>query len=155
LVKELPPSVSYVSNPAMISVSNLNMLVTSTDAVTSINTNILFKQGDGCLPRVDACLDQLLRARSLFPVMPSTVRIEPSQRFRLDISETKFPHIVVTPSLAGRGFIKKISDCVFVNPGFMSDATYSNSKIAELIVQPGTGNVLERVNGDLVKWQHE
>lgn len=109
LVEELPPSVTYTSNPATVTVGDMNILVTSTDALSSINGNVLFKQGtdESSLGRVDACLDQLLRARSLFPVMPSTLRIEPSMRPCLDISEADFPQIVVIPSLAGKRFIKK------------------------------------------------
>jgi DNA polymerase alpha subunit B len=153
LVKELPQTVTYTSNPATVTVGDMNILVTSTDALSSINGNVLFKQGadESSLGRVDACLDQLLRARSLFPVTPSTLRIEPSMRPCLDITESDFPQIVILPSLAGKRFIKKVSGRVFVNPGFMSDATGSSSSIAEILIQPTGADVQSRVTGDLVK----
>jgi hypothetical protein len=58
--------------------------------------------------------------------------------------------------LAGKRFIKKISDRVFVNPGFMSDAAGSTSSIAEIVigVPGGSGpyDVCGRISGDLVKF---
>jgi DNA polymerase alpha subunit B len=152
LVKELPPNVVFASNPATIEIGNLRFLVTSTDCLSSLNSNILFKQSESSLPRVDACLDQLVRSRSLFPLMPSTIRIEPSVRYCLDMKEDRLPHVVVIPSLAGKRFIKKINERVFVNPGFMSDATGTLSSIAEIVVQPGlSSDATTRVDGELIK----
>jgi hypothetical protein len=154
LVKELPTSVMYASNPCTLEIDNLKILVTSTDALSAINSNILFKQDSSessSLARVDQCLHQLLQARSLFPVMPSSLRIEPSLRHCLDIDESQFPHLIIIPSLSGKKFIKKIKNRVFINPGFRSDSTGSNSSIAELVIQPGFADIETRVNGELIK----
>ena len=158
LVKELPASVVFASNPARITIGDVSVMVTSTDALSSVNTNILFKQSTEdptALGRLDACMDQLLRSRCLFPVMPSGLRIEPAMRGNLEITDdSQLPHIVVVPSLSGKRFIKKISGRVFVNPGFMSDASGTNSSIAEIVIGPSGGepeNLYARITGDLVK----
>jgi len=152
LIKELPEAVKFVSNPSTLVVGDMRILLTSTDSLSSINSNVLFKQGS--LGRVDACLDQILRSRSLFPVMPNNLRIDPSARFLADIREDQFPHIIVSPSLAGKRFIKKISGRVFVNPGFMSDPAGTTSSLAEIVINVPAGDpndVVGRITGDLVK----
>ena len=103
---------------------------------------------------MDACLDQFLRARSLFPVSPCGLRIEPTQRYKLDLHETELPHVIISPSLAGKRFIKKVSGRVFVNPGFMSDAAGTNSSFAELVIGPegpDRNDLNARITGELIK----
>ncbi len=151
LVKELPSSVRFLSNPSTVRVGDIDMYVTSTDALSALNSNVLFKQQEGSLNRVDACLDQFLRSKSLFPVNPCGLRIEPSERYRLDLEID--PHVIVAPSLAGKRFVKKVSGRVFVNPGFMSDAAGTFSSMAEIIVNPGgPADAIEaRISGELIK----
>jgi DNA polymerase alpha subunit B len=151
LKKEVPNTVKFVSNPATLQIGNFKMLLTSADALTSINTNVLFKQTEkpDALGRVDACLEAMLKARTLFPVMPSNLRIEPSLRHNMDLEESEIPHIVVFPSISGKRFIKRIANRVFVNPGFMSDSTGSSSSIAELVISPGS--TPESITGDVLK----
>ena len=151
LTKELPSHVKCVSNPASLQIGGLNVMITSADALSSINTNLLYKQGENQQSRVDACLEQFLKARTLFPVMPSALRVEPSLRHTLDISDDgdSFPHIIILPSLSGKRFVKKIAGRVFVNPGFMSDATGSSSSIAELVLNPGV--LPDSVSGEALK----
>ena len=155
LVKELPPSVKFLSNPSFVQFGDVEMYITSADALSALNSNVLFKQGTGeqALNRVDACLDQFLRARSLFPVNPCGLRIEPSERYRIDLPEQSVPDIIVCPSLAGKRFVKKVSGRVFVNPGFMSDASGTSSSLAELVISPAndTMSLTERVTGDVTK----
>jgi DNA polymerase alpha subunit B len=149
LVKELPPSVKYLSNPSWVRFGDVDMYFTSADVLSTLNANVLFKQGEQPLNRVDTCLDQFLRSRSVFPVNPSGLRIEPSERYRLNFEEARgVPDIIVSPSLAGKRFIKKVSGRVFVNPGFMSDATGTCSSLAELVIGPPSE---DRVSGDVVK----
>ena len=156
LVKELPKSVQFHSNPCNIDMGGMKILVTSVDALSAINSNVLFKQGGGGennLGRVDACLDQIVRSRSLFPVMPNNLRLDHASRHLADISHN-IPDIIVTPSLAGKRFIKKINGRVFVNPGFMSDPPGTTSSLAEIVITPPAGDpndICARVNGDLVK----
>ena len=149
LKKELPNSVKFVSNPATVRIGDYNVLITSADALTSINTNVLFKQTDGLSNRVDACLEQILKARTLFPVMPSNLRIEPTLRHNMDMDELELPHVIIFPSLSGKRFFKKIANRVFVNPGFMSDATGSSSSIAELVLSHPASP--DAITGDVVK----
>jgi DNA polymerase alpha subunit B len=156
LVKELPPTVRYLSNPSFLRVGDMDMYVTSADGLSAINSNVLFKQSteEGALGRVDACLDQFLRSRSVFPVNPCGVRIEPSERYRLELGDQQLPHIIVSPSLAGKRFVKKVSGRIFVNPGFMSDAAGTTSCLAELVISPpsgDSGNVSSRISGDVIK----
>jgi DNA polymerase alpha subunit B len=155
LVKELP-QVKFVSNPATIQIGDLKIFATSADALSAINSNVLFKADATSAGRVETCLDQILRSRSLFPVMPNNLRIDPSTRHLADLhDESKwFPHIIVSPSLAGKRFIKKVSGRVFVNPGFMSDSAGTTSSLAEIVIAvPGgePNDVCGRVSGDLVK----
>ena len=156
LVKELPQSVKYLSNPSFIRIADIDIYVTSTDALSAVNSNVLFKQSseEGSLNRVDACLDQFLRSRTIFPVNPCGLRIEPSERHRLELPEAELPHVIISPSLAGKRFIKKVSGRVFVNPGFMSDASGTNSSMAQLVINPTTTDqtdIYSRISGELVK----
>ena len=150
-VRELPKSVKFHSNPCTLHVGGMKVLVTSSDALSVINSNVLFKQGESQVGRVDACLDQIVRSRSLFPVMPNNVRIDHASRH---LADNVLPDIVVTPSLAGKRFIKKINGRVFVNPGFMSDPPGTTSSLAEIVIGVPAGDphdVCGRVEGELVK----
>ena len=154
LVRELPKSVRFHSNPCTLRIGDMKILATSADALGVINSNVLFKQGgESQLGRVDACLDQMIRSRSLFPVMPNNLRIDHASRYLADI-QSDLPDIIVSPSLAGKRFIKKINGRVFVNPGFMSDPPGTTSSLAEIVIGPPAGDpndICGRVNGDLVK----
>jgi DNA polymerase alpha subunit B len=156
LVKELPATVKFVSNPATVRVGDLDMYVTSADALSTLNSNVLFKQAENGIGRVDACMEQFLKSRSMFPVTPSALRIEPSMRSLLDLDDRCVPHIFVSPSLAGKRFFKKVADRIFVNPGFMSDATGASSSVAELVISApadaqGATDLYSRVSGDAIK----
>ena len=154
LVRELPKSVKFHSNPCTLILGDTRILLTSADALSVINSNVLFKQGEGQLGRVDACLDQIIRSRSLFPVMPNNLRIDHASRHLADIRDDNIPHIVVSPSLAGKRFIKNINGRVFVNPGFMSDPPGTTSSLAEIVIGPPAGDpndICARVTGNLVK----
>jgi hypothetical protein len=152
--KDLPASVTFASNPSTIDIGGLQFLVTSTDALSAINANVLFKQNPNdpnSLNRVESCLAQILKSRALFPVMPSSLRIDPARRHLTDIiDDSNFPHVIVTPSLSGKRFVKKLSNRIFVNPGFMSDASGTQSSIVELVINPGANNLYERINGEPV-----
>lgn len=156
LVRELPNSVKFLANPSLLRIADIDLYISSTDGLSALNSNVLFKQSaeEGSLGRVDACLDQFLRGRSLFPVSPCGLRIEPTQRYKLDLHETQLPHVIISPSLAGKKFIKKVSGRVFVNPGFMSDAAGTNSSLAELVIGPegpDRNDLNARITGELIK----
>ena len=118
LFSGIAPSIQFVSNPATIEIGDYKLLVSSTDALAALNANVLFKQGDGP-GRVDACLAHLLDAKTLFPVSPSGVRINPELSHLLTNAPTD---IIVFPS-AGRRFAKLVESTLFVNSGTDAFAT--------------------------------
>lgn len=150
---ELPSSVRFVSNPATVELSDIRLLVSSTDALSSLNSTLEFKQGNSLLGRVDSCLEQMLRSRSLFPAAPSSIRIDSQNRAALDMEE--LPHVIVFPSISGKRFVKQISGRIFVNPGFMCDMSGSSS-LADIVVNPPqsvdcAGDLFSRISAEVVK----
>ena len=134
LVKELPASVQFCSNPVSVELGGTHLLISSTDALSSLNSSLLFKQAPEGSGRVETCLREMLSARTLFPLMPSAVRIDPARRSALDFST--MPSVVISPSLSGRRFVKTVAGRTFVNPGFLSDATGTTSSLAKIVLAP-------------------
>ena len=132
-VKELPSCVEFVSNPATITMGETCVLISSTDALSALNSNVLFKQStvENSLGRVDECFAEFLRSKTLFPVSPCNLRIDPANASLLQITQS--PSLVVFPA-AGRRFVKSVHGCTFVNPGQMSDPSGTVSTVASIVI---------------------
>ena len=108
------PGCIAAANPSIIRINcEFDLMVTSADAVMPLTSEVFVSPSLSDKPRVDVCLEQILRQRHLFP--SGTVPVDASRAASLGWSGAG-PHAFCLVSPVQQ-FAKSVGGRVFMNPG--------------------------------------
>ncbi|KAF4693707.1 DNA polymerase alpha subunit B [Perkinsus olseni] len=135
LAKHLEPMrhVRLGGNPCSISINDMMLYVTSTDPLRSFTAEILMKAPEA-RPKVDLALEQFVSHRSLFPLSPPVVPIDPNKLRAGSLRMPDSTDIVIFPSLL-QPFGKEAGGRYFINCGIFTRDTGTGS-IASIFISP-------------------
>jgi len=122
------PGLTSASNPCMIRINrDFNMVVTSQDAVMPLTTDLFVSPALAArgVPRVDLCLEQLIRQADLFPT--GSAPVDSGRPLSLGADAYILPSQI-------QQFAKSVCGRVFVNPGQVCKG--SGGSLANLYISP-------------------
>lgn len=128
--------VRLLPNPAHIRVAGVNVSLTSADALSPLLREIVLRPEGR---KIEECLRQLLRQRTLFPVLPrDPPQVCEARAAAFDFTTDAFPDVCIFPSQCGGLSGSVVDGTAFANPGSLCRPAAPGS-FAELWVVPPTG----------------
>jgi len=143
--------VQFLPNPAHIRINNLRVSVASSDALSPLLRELVLRP-DG-KNKIHESLSQILRQRTLFPVLPrDPPQVSEARASALDFPDHVVPDVCIFPSIIGGLTGAFVDDVAFVNPGFVCRPAALGT-FAEFWVTPPRNNesISQRIRVDIQK----